>query len=257
MKLFKGYKVYCKALQLDLKVPYLYVCLFYLKCHGVAKSQEDSQGKRSLVGPVAPQSVCTSSNTKSTYYVAQRTWKKVRGVLQWNCHHYIKMHFTPMRAESLGYHVPFLTFWPSVSFKKCWECAGQLSHFGCSKTDECMSLWGPDRTSQDLRSGGSLATIILLWCYEPHNGMSLGGVNVFCLLLWNYMQISLEKRAKNVQSQRGDRVEIVVDLCHTTTVHIYRSHISVNQQTVFENRNLNISNSGYTLHSRSRGFELL
>lgn len=94
-------------MQLQLNVLCLHVCVFYLKCHGVAKSEEDSQGKRSLIGPVAPQSVGTSSHTKSTYHVAHGSWKKERGILQGNCLHYTEMNFTPMRPDSLGYHVLF------------------------------------------------------------------------------------------------------------------------------------------------------
>lgn len=79
-----------------------------------------------------------------------------------------------------------------------WERAGLPSQFCCSKTAECVSMWSPDKTTEDLRPGGFwLAKNILLWCHAAHNGMTMGMVIVLCLPRWNNMQLSIAKRGEN------------------------------------------------------------
>lgn len=154
--------------------------------------------------------MCTSSHTKSTDEVAHCSWKKERWKGQVS---YQGKTATPALRlilhpwDQTQWDTMFFPLQPDLCSEKShpcgemgwWEPTGLPTHFFfCSKTAECVSIRSPDKTTQDLRTGGFwLAKSILLWCHVAHNGMTMGMVIVLCLPQWNNMQLSIAKRRDN------------------------------------------------------------
>lgn len=112
--------------------------------------------------------------------------------LSWEQSHWDIMSFPFQPGLFMQRKVKCVQLWDGGSTQVCPHT------LCCSKIAECVPMWSPDKTAQDLRTGGFwLVKSGLLWCHAAHNGMSMEMLIVLCLPRWNNMQLSIAKRGEN------------------------------------------------------------